>query len=260
MALTVTILFALSLQVIVDATEVKLVKESGNKIYVETGTQHYAMVGYHKNDDEFPIIVVMGNCHFEISPRCGKTFRELNTLSQTVLNTYNRIKEDCLKERRGSPVITKMPTESYAWSTTFSEEEKEYSVIKLDDDTSVISSKYLPSKIAKVIMSGDIIIFVYYDGQITMKRINCLASNERILLKGIKKISKTCRRSWCFPSKGEEALKAYLSSQKIDEDDLYTEQQYLRVWTDDDMKRLKQKALDYDSRGITIDFRGEFNG
>lgn len=196
------------------------------------------------------------NYHVELTDKCGSRSKELNKVDEDILRAYSRVREECLKEDNRSPAISNIPTESYTWSTNFSGPQ-EYSVVRLDDNTVVYSSRYFPSKVAKVIISGDIIIFVYYDGQVTMKPLNCLGLNEKILIKGIKKIKTDGKKSFSLFAKDEGALKSYLASHKINEENFYDEQLYIKIWTKRDIEILKKVAMQKPT-GITIDFRDEF--
>lgn len=100
------------------------------------------------------------------------------------------------------------------------------------------TSNYFPDGLAKVIIAGNVVIFVHHSGHIAMKTGNCLADNERILITGIKKIDLGGKKSTWFKSKGEDALKSYLKSHPINVSQFNTEQVYEKVYTDRELSHM----------------------
>lgn len=243
MAPILTFLFvALSFHTIVDATEVTFVKDVDNKIYVETDSEHYAMFGQYKNKHGPVIIAVYGEHTYQLKANCEKEYHPLDEVSKDLLDNYARLRGIYLKDK------------SMAWSNTFSSDKREFSVVKFKDSTVIYSSKFFPSKIAKVIISGDVVIFVHYDGHVTMKTVKCLKANERKLFNAIKKIgTEKCNPS-CFSLK-DSPMRVYLKVHKLNEEHLYDEQLYLDVWSDEDLEKLQNRIRNEPPPGMmTIDF------
>lgn len=54
----------------------------------------------------------------------------------------------------------------YIWHVYFFEDTREFLVDHIDDDIVIVASKYFPDRLARVIISKDIIAFVHYDGRV----------------------------------------------------------------------------------------------
>lgn len=225
-----TILIVLSLHVISDATKITFSKIN-EKIYLETDMHHYAMFGQIKDNEEIRIIAVNGPTqYYQASKTCesGRTklIRNHNNIRQVYLSVYNKC-----------PKITKIPTECFTWSEDFPSDRKlEYSSFKLDDNTVAYSSKSFPSKLAKVIISGDLVAFIHYDGYVALKTKNCLYRNERILLDGINKTNE--KRFVLFSLKGDEIIKRHLSAKAFNEIKFNLEQEYYKTYTLEELQVL----------------------
>lgn len=235
MQLVITILAALLLQATVDATEVTFAKMDG-KIYVQTDSQHYAMFGHVKDDYGVRIIAVNGMSRNHMTSRCETGWKDLHTDYNA--NTYHNVIPTFLGVKERSPAISGVPTNKYLWSETFSSEHTEYSALRLDDWTIVYTSSYFPGDLAKVILAGNVVIFVHHSGDIVMKTGNCLADNEKTLITGIKKIDLSGKKSTWFKSKGEDALKSYLKSHPINVSQFNTEQRYEKVYTERELAQM----------------------
>lgn len=113
------------------------------------------------------------------------------------------------------------------WSDTFSNDKKEYSSVKLDQIT-VYSSLYFPDYLAKVIISGNIIFFVYHDEHAMMSADKCLHRNERILVEGIRKIDTSGKKWSLFQGPEEKAMTRYLKFHRFDRLTFESEQKFDR--------------------------------
>lgn len=81
----------------------------------------------------------------------------------------------------GSKGNSKESSEDYFWSDSFTEgvDVGEQPVVrKIDDNTLVYASEYFPSFLARVIISENVVIYVQYNGVVTIKTMNCLYLNE----------------------------------------------------------------------------------
>lgn len=86
---------------------------------------------------------------------------------------------------------------------------KEFSVVRLDSNTVAYSSQYFPEELAKVIISGNVIVFAHYDGNVRIKTTECLYNNEKILIDGIKKLDPDWKKS-VLSSTGDKLLRKHL--------------------------------------------------
>lgn len=75
----------------------------------------------------------------------------------------------------------------YIWSRDFLHDAKKFSVVRLKKNIVVYSSSHFPSNLAIVIATGKVVVFVNYDGNITLNTRNCLYNNQKILLAEIDK-------------------------------------------------------------------------
>lgn len=243
------ILIALSLNAIVSADEVTFVKSKG-RIYVQTDKRHYALFGQVKDNDGIRIIVVNGKIRYYLTSGCKTGMHDLS--SQDV-NEYFEAGYEYMKVDQKSPMLSNIPTDKYSWSDTISDERKEFSIVKLDEETLVFTSKYFPNGLAKVIMSGDVVIFVYPDGQLVMKTMPCLYKNEKRLIDGIKKIDTSGKKYNIFSSNTDKALKIYLKFYPINVDDFSEEQRYNKILTEKEMadidRAVRGASLGFHERG-----------
>lgn len=229
MALTLNFIIALSLLSIVNATQLTL-KKDGYKVYIETDSQHYAI--FKPIDDEYgDIVVVDGNIRYSTYKKCDINKVELDKVEDGKIDDFAELKEELLKVSGQSKIETGVPTKSYSWTHTFSNDRIEYSAIRLDRDTVIFSSKYFPKSLARVIIINEVgrglVIFVHYDGRISMKLHDCLFPNEWDLVRGIKQIDVDGRHTTFFSAVGDKALKKYLRKHPISEADFGIEQQYI---------------------------------
>lgn len=231
--LTPLIVFVLC--AIVDADQLTFVKMNRN-IYVETDPKHYALFGQVMDKDGPRVIMVNGDDHYSLRSRCGKEWQDLEEVGDARLSNYVAIREASLKVSSPSPALSNIPSQEFSWSDTLTTTDKKKSPItRLDDDTLVYSSKYFPGWLARVIISGDVVIFVHYDGDILMRTKNCLYPSEKILVRGLEEINvEGEKRSSClFPLRKVQSLKKYLADHPINEQEFYFEQ---------DMKRHTMKG------------------
>lgn len=109
----------------------------------------------------------------------------IKNIDEAALKSYRDVRAKFLSEKRGP----EESPESFIWSTTFSEDGKrEFSAYRLGGSTVVYSSEYFPKGLARVIINIRLVMFVHYDGRVVIKNTDCLDTNEKILVDGIKKI------------------------------------------------------------------------
>lgn len=215
-----------SLCTIVDANRLSFSKYDG-WIYAETDQFHYALYGQITDNDGIRIISVDEGDHFYQKSNCESKWQELNKIDPDYVPMYKRIRETYLKldeSRKNSPG-------AYTWHEYFYEDMKEFSAVRIDDETVIISSKYFPGRLAKVIISGDIIVFVHYDGRVRIKTNKCLSLNEKILISGINKINLEGKKSSCFHFSNDKPLKTYMKSQSFNSAGFDLEQNFSKIYT-----------------------------
>lgn len=237
MALLQSILILISLNAIVEANKVTFTKVY-ERIYVETDAQHYAMWGQVRDGDGVRIVAVNGVTRYQQSMRCATDQQRLTEVDKEILEAYGKVRTNFLKvvksrfnELRGR----------ISWSADISDDQNEYSATKVGRDIYAYSSKYFPSKISKVIIDSDVVIFVHRDGFVAMKTIDCLFKNEKILVKGISKINRGDNLIPRMTPVGDETLEKYLKRHPINESELYKEQEYIK--TKEEKYSLKRKLL-----------------
>lgn len=76
-------------------------------------------------------------------------------------------------------------------------------------------SRYFPDELAKVVIGGNLVTFVHYDGKVVMKTMNCLNINEKILIEGILEIDPDWKKL-VFSFEGDKASKKYLKRHPLD--------------------------------------------
>lgn len=226
MKLGYIILITLSLNhAIANASQLTFVKNNGN-IYVETDEKHFAMFGKVKDTDgEVLIVAIDGRNYYSLKPsdNCETNFKILDSVNPD----YGIIRANYLKIDTQCPAISNILTERYSWSTTFMpNEEKAYSMVKLDDSTLVFSAKSFPKRLARLIINGSVVIFVHYDGHIALKTTKCLNSNEITLLNGIGKIISGGKIAAIFSLNKDNILKKYWQKHPINEQEFNFEQEY----------------------------------
>lgn len=249
MAFLVLIPLALALITLVGATKVTFTK-LGDRVYAETDPQHYAMYGDYRNSQGIVIIAMNGKDHHKFYSKCDYKWTPLDELDKEVLEDIGKRRERYLEEKGESPSISNTKTDSYTWSDEFSKDDRKFSVVKLDDNTKVYSSRYFPKELARVIISGDVVISIRYDGHVGMKTKKCLAANERTVYKAIKSIRSNIALMKDTP------LRVHLATHKINESDLYDEQDYIKIYTDEDYRQMQQNLITQPPPGVMfIDFR-----
>lgn len=236
MAVTITTLVIVqSLLAIANADTVTFSKIFDH-IYVATDSAHFALYGPIKDKDGIRAVAVNGQTRYYQTPKCETDWNSLDEVKMD----YNLNKEQFSKIQNKCPAITNKPTNSYTWSDTLSNASQEYSAVKIDDDTLVYSSAYFPSKLAKVIFSGDLVFFVHYNGFIALKLKGCLYINERILINGIDKMVKSANGLSLFSSP-DKVFKKYLKSKRFDENKFKSEQEYCKTYTKKDFEAIEDK-------------------
>lgn len=186
-------------------------------IYVETDAQHYAMFGPITEKDGIRVVAVNDDDHYTLTSRCAKEWLDLKEISKEKLKVYNDIR---IKSAGQSTHITNSPNENYSWLSTYTNGSKKSSILQLDDDTSVYTSKSFPSRLAMVIMSENVVIFIHFDGFVSMRTMNCLYPNEKLLVRELKKINSRKRMYCCFSRSSEKHSATY----PFNEPEFYFEQ------------------------------------
>lgn len=230
------ILMIFSSHAIVDATKLTFAITDG-RIYVETDEKHFGLYGKVTDKDGVQIIVVNSHRHHTLTSDCITKSEFTEDVNKDYLQDYSKMRMFSLNIHEPSPAISKVPTSQYSWSETFSFGEREFSVTRLDKDTVVYSSAYFPEVLARVIISGQVVIFVRYDGKITLKFKKCLYPNEKILVDAIKKINLDCGISSCFSPSEDHGLKKYLRTHRINKTDFSDEQDYIRPLTKEERRK-----------------------
>lgn len=210
MAEATLILVVLPLITIADASQLMFGKIEG-KIYAETDSDHFAMFGQVTDRDGIRVIAVDHQGQFHLTSKCESGWKDTKKLDKSVLQSYAQIRDVYMQEKRD-------PSESprsYTWSDTLSSDQKGFAAVRLDPDTIAYSSQYFPEGLARVIISGNVVTFVHYDGKVRIKTTKCLYLNERILVEGIRKLDPDWKKS-LFSSKGDKVLKKHLKYQGFD--------------------------------------------
>lgn len=207
-----------------DATRLNLSKD-GSGMYVETNPKQFAIFKQFVDEDGVQIIVVDEKGQKQINQvkiNCKNDWKNIDYLKQNTLKAYGKLREHYWAIKAG---LKESPT-SYTWSDNISSKQKSYSAVRLDPDTLIVSSRHLPEMLARVIVSGQVVIFVHYEGSVIMKTMKCLLPNERILIGAIMKIEPDKKKS-LFSSSGDIVLKRQLKLRAIDAIAFSLEQSYV---------------------------------
>lgn len=228
-ALWLILVLALFLRTQADATQVTFAKRNG-KIYVETDPKHYAFNGQVSDEPVMRIIAVDDEGQYRFTSECDLSWTEYKKIGANSLKKYSRLrgiymrpKED-RREKGGD----------YVWTESFAEGEKaeqQQAVKDMGDNTFIYASEYFPSFLARVIISGDVVIYVKYNGQVRMKTIKCLYLNEKIFIEGIKKINPDKRMIPLLSSKADKVFRRHLKSNKFHEGYFKLEVDYAKTYT-----------------------------
>lgn len=238
MALISALLVVISLQAIANATTITFSKIH-DKIYVETDLQHYALYGQVTDKDGIRVIAVNGNTRAHQTAKCDADWNSMDKIDKD----YSSIREAYLDVREKCLEASSKPKKSCIWSDTFTSDQKDYSTVRLDEDTVVYSSKYFPAELAKVIISGNVVIFVHYDGLVALKTKNCLYLNEKKLIAGIYKAEGSGNKlAGIFHPKGDGAIKKHIKSSEFNEEKFNLEQEYFKTYTTEDYARMDAKV------------------
>lgn len=204
MAAALLILVVLSLTAMADATELMFGK-IGGKIYAETDPKHFAMFGQVTDQGGVRIISVDDQDQFYLTSSCESGWKDMRKIGKAVLESYSKVREIYTQEKRGP---SESP-QSYAWTDSFSSDQRRFAAIRLDPDTIAYSLQYFPEELARMIISGNVVTFVHYDGTVRIKTMKCLFINERILVEGVQQLDPDWKKS-LFSSSGDKDLKRYL--------------------------------------------------
>lgn len=240
MFLLKSLIVTLLLHALVDANQVKFVKIQ-HKIYVETDANHYALYGQITDQDGVQIIVVNNGDHYHINSKCDYKWQALKKIDQRIVESYGKIRENYLKVEAKSGAEKGIYSDTYSWSETLSPNPIEYSATVLEKQTVAITSKYLPPKLAKVIASGPVLIFIHANGNVRMKTVNCLQKNERILLDGLRKVryNNDKKQKSLFSSSPDEILRKHIKKHPIDECTFYNEQNYMTTYSKEQYRNMQ---------------------
>lgn len=223
---------------IASAVERQLIfsKISGD-IYVQTDDKHYAFYGQTKDEDGIRVIRVTEDSYYYQKSNCERFRKDLDRVDGKELNKHVLIRGNWLAEKRGPETSPG----SYTWSHNFSDGEKKFSVIRLDTKTVVYCSAHFPGDLAIVIITGNVVIFAHYDGNITLKTRNCLYNNEKILLAGIDQIDiNKGDKVGLFGSSGDKPLKKHIKLYPISELGFGLEQDYYATYTAEDRANIQR--------------------
>lgn len=216
MKVMLLLLAAASLHELADATRLTISKIDWT-FYVETDPEHFATFGMIKygQEERKGIISVDEKGQYHLTSKCESGWTDIKKVKQATKDAY--------KETRKNHLAFQILT----WSDTFSSDQKEEKTVRsnLATDSRMYSSKHFPSKLARVVTSGDVAAFVHYDGSVRMKTTKCLGRNEKILIEGLKLIQPDWDKSLFSPS-GNKVLEKYLKQHPIDEASFYREQDY----------------------------------
>lgn len=198
---------------------------NNNQLYAETDENHFAIYQEAMDKSGFQISIVNSQSLHTLTHDCQVHSEPINSIGKNAWSEFSRIRSNFFKG-------WKRPIESpgrYTVSATFSAgESRHYYTKRIDDETIFYASKYLPSTIAKVIISSapKVVVFVHYNGDVTMKSTNCLYDNERELVKGLQEIDVDKVPTWF--SSPDKALKKYLKLSPVDELDFSQEQKFVK--------------------------------
>lgn len=237
MRFTTLILATLSLVALTDATRITF-SVIGGRIYAETDQDHFAIFGQTKDKDGARIVSVDEDGQYLLKGNCDSDWTRLENVDAATKFGYNGIRTNHLAETR----IPKESPCSYVWSDSFSSDQRDFSVVRLEPQTIVYSSQFFPSKLAKVVISGNVVVFVHYDGTVRMKYKHCLYLNEKILIEGLQKINPEAKKSF-FSKTGERVLRDHLRYHPIDATpygSFDTEQMFLKTYTTAELEALKR--------------------
>lgn len=231
----------LSYHATVDATELTFISNNG-RIYVETDEKHFGLYGQVTDKDGLRIIAVNDDRHHYLTSKCFTKQERIEDVSANYLRDYAAVRYMVLDMiKQPSPAISKIPTLDYIWSNTFSRDQREFFATRLDKNTVVYSSGYFPKVLARVIISGQAVIFVHYDGNITLKFMKCLYPNEKILIHGIKKINVDGGISSYISPSEDNGLRRYLRNHPISVSNFINEQNYIKPLTKEELRERAAK-------------------
>lgn len=166
-----------------------------------------------RHGEQIGIISVDTKGQHHLASKCETDWTGVNRIDQVARDAYSQIRKYYLAPQ------------SFTWSETLSSDESEDTTVlsNLDAEYRLYSSKYFPSKLARVVISRNIAAFVHHDGTVRMKTTDCLGRNEKILIEGLKLVEPERDRTLFSPS-GNKVLKKYLKQNPIDEASFYHEQ------------------------------------
>lgn len=216
MALKLAIIVALfSIQTLACAKKFTFTKKS-DKFYIETDDQHYAI--YAKvPSSTIRTVVINKDMITLLRSNCQGETVALSELKGVSKEAFDDLRSNFLKVTAADPITLKTLSDEYTWSGAFQNQGSDgFSLRKLDSDTIVYSSDRFPTRLARVIISRNLIFFVHYDGVLT-KEENCLMENERGLIEGVRRIKTEQSKgvTSLFHSSKDNGLKKYLQAHPI---------------------------------------------
>lgn len=226
-------LAVLSIQAIANAIQVTFINVKG-RIYVETDSEHYALYGQVTDEEGIRIVVFDGDRQKSLTAKCKVERRWRKEVNEKHIQAYKGIRENYFKFVREDPG----EAHSVSWSATLSEDQKEFSLVKLSRNVLVYSSAYFPDNLARVIIDREVVVFVYFDGRIVMKTMKCLYPFEQNLIKGIKKINTGDGMLSRFAAKEDKAMVKYLKSHPINVKEFKDEQLYYKPLTREELREI----------------------
>lgn len=120
-----------------------------------------------------------------ISAECRTITKSLESVSDQLRRLFEEM------ERRGSNSeinsshdqnLVRSDNERHIFKMRISKDEPNRSLISLAGDIRSISLVDFPESLARIVVDGDVVSFVHYDGTVSMKPVACLRDEERKLI------------------------------------------------------------------------------
>lgn len=250
MTLLSIILIVISFQSVAFSSQITFTKNRG-KVFVETDPEHFAMYGQVTDKDGVRVIVVDRNNHYYQTSKCESEWERLKDINQDHARDYRKIRDEYSTIKGESPEISKIPSERYTWSTNLSKQDDvKYSAVRLDYNTVVFSSRFFPGDLAKLIYSGDLVIFVHYDGRVIIKRWDCMYLNEKILIRATNQNLVDQGGLRLFIQSRDQAFKKFLEKNQFNEQEFDNEQKFIRTYTYAEYAAMQKAVLAQGSGAI----------
>lgn len=218
--LSILVILLLSLQTLgglVNASHL-FFQRTNNRFYIQTDSQHFAIYA-RVQSSPIRVVSLNGDTITRIESNCKvekKNARE--SKNAEILAQYMEIRDDFMYSK------VEGKADRQRFTNTLSEDTNELSGRELNDGGAIYSSKHFPSKLARVIIYGNLNFFVHYDGYVAIKESDCLLKNEKNLIDGLNAMKLTLEH-WLFHPPRDD-WKRYLEAHPIDEAIFEREQAY----------------------------------